>query len=269
MLTAELYLKVVEKRIAFNGGRADTVRLGPLAALTGNFLEPIMNDSDPVRATMMSLSVVAAEYPDIDAGTLGKFTVLAAEHAEALARSQGKVAMIVVIAGLVGTRVRPDAAAAASAKTAAKSRREVRMVGVDLTAGVTHAWVGRKFWGAGGQDRVNAKLQACFPAPWEAAGELRRFASLGLPGEFGAGERPYGGPAGAPPASQPYRAQPPGQPCSPAAQPQFPPGPGGFPGQQFPPAPPFAAQPGPPPAAGPAGPQPPHYPPPGRPPYGQ
>ena len=263
MLTAGQYLKVVERRIAFTGGRAGSVQLGPVTALTGNFLEPILNDRDPVRGTLLSLTVAAGEYPDIDAAALSRFAVLAVEHAEAVAQTQGKVALIVVIAGLIGGRVQPDAAAAANAKTSAKARREVRMVGVDLTTGVTHAWVGRKFWGAGGQDRVNAKLQACFPAPWEAAGEVQRFAAQGLPGEFGVGDRPYGEPIYGQPgpdsATQPY----------PSAAPQFPPGPGGFPGQQMPPGPPFPAQPGPPPAAGPDGPQPPHYPPPGQPPYGR
>jgi NAD(P)H-hydrate repair Nnr-like enzyme with NAD(P)H-hydrate epimerase domain len=80
----------------------------------------------------------------------------------------GWTAASVVIAGLVGHHVHPDAAQAASAKTSNQFGGETRMVAVDLTAGQTYAFTGGKVWGAAMHGAIRAKLTFCFPPPAEA-----------------------------------------------------------------------------------------------------
>ncbi|MFI5611313.1 hypothetical protein [Amycolatopsis sp. NPDC051903] len=238
MFTPEQYLHVVAERVQRSGGQLSTVQIGPVTAAVGLFAESIM-------LSTMNFCVVAAAYPEIDAQTLFQFTGLATQHARANVQGTiGWTAASVVIAGLVG-RVHPDAAAAASAKSANQFAGETRMVAVDPYAGMTYSWAGGKLWGAAVQGSVNAKQQFCFPQPAEAYQQLQWQAQWQAMQAGGAA--PQGG----------Y-----GQAPAPGA-----PGPGGFPGQQIPPG--WQPQTPPPPAAGPPGPQPPHYPPPGYPPYGQ
>ncbi|MET7990552.1 hypothetical protein ABZU76_06545 [Amycolatopsis sp. NPDC005232] len=166
MFTPDQYLQVVAERVQRSGGRLSTVQIGPVTAAVGLFTESIM-------LSTMNYCVVAAAYPEIDAQTLFQFTNLATQHARANVQGTvGWTATSVVIAGLVG-RVHPDAATAASAKTANQFGGETRMVAVDPYAGMTYAWVGGKVWGAAVQGSVNAKLLFCFPQPTEAYQQLQ------------------------------------------------------------------------------------------------
>ncbi|WP_410667144.1 hypothetical protein [Amycolatopsis sp. cmx-4-68] len=222
MLTPERYLGAVAERIQRSGGRLNSVQIGPATAVVGLFTESVM-------LTTMNYCVIAAPVPEVSAAALYDFTGRATQHARAnLIGTMGLTAASVVIAGLVGQRVYPDAAQAASAKSGNQFGGETRMVAVDLTAGQMYAFVGGKFWGAAVQGSVNAKLTYCFPQPAEVYQQLQ-WQQAQLP----------------PPAQQP--PPPPGwQQQPPMAAPPVPP-------------PPYAGQ---------AGPQPPVYPPPGQPPYG-
>ena len=218
MLTSEQYLGAVAERIQRSGGRLNSVQIGPAVAVVGLFTESVM-------LSTMNYCVVAAAVPEVTAAALYDFTGRATQHARAnLVGTMGWTAASVVIAGLVGQRVYPDAAQAASAKSGNQFGGETRMVAVDVSAGAMYAFVGGKLWGAAVQGSVNAKLQFCFPQPaevyqqvqWQQAQQQQQ-----------------------PP--QPGQVPPPGwQQQQPAPQPQLPP----------------------PPYAGPAGPQPPQYPPP-------
>ena len=161
MLTPEQYLGAVAERIQRSGGRLNSVQIGPATAVVGLFTESVM-------LSTMNYCVVAAAVPEVSAAALYDFTGRATQHARAnLIGALGLTAASVVIAGLVGQRVYPDAAQAASAKSGNQFGGETRMVAVDLSAGQLYAFVGGKFWGAALQGSVNAKLTYCFPQPAE------------------------------------------------------------------------------------------------------
>lgn len=161
MLTSEQYLGAVAERIQRSGGRLNSVQIGPAVAAVGLFTESVLMST-------MNYCVVAAAVPEVTAAALYDFTGRATQHARAnLVGAMGWTAASVVIAGLVGQRVYPDAAQAASAKSGNQFGGETRMVAVDLTAGQMYAFVGGKFWGAAVQGSVNAKLTYCFPQPAE------------------------------------------------------------------------------------------------------
>jgi hypothetical protein len=223
VLTPEQYLGAVAERIQRSGGQLNTVQIGPALCPVGLFTESVM-------LSTMNYCVIAAAVPEVTAAALYDFTGRATQHARAnLVGTMGWTAASVVIAGLVGQRVYPDAAQAASAKSGNQFGGETRMVAVDVSAGQRYAFVGGKFWGAAVQGSVNAKLTYCFPEPAEVYQQV-----------------------------QWQQAQ---------QQPQLPPAQQAPPGWQQ--QPPMAAPPVPPPPyAGQAGPQPPVYPPPGHPPYG-
>lgn len=161
MLTSEQYLGAVAERIQRSGGRLNSVQIGPATAVVGLFTESVM-------LSTMNYCVIAAAVPEVSAAALYDFTGRATQHARAnLIGTMGWTAASVVIAGLVGQRVHPDAAQAASAKSGNQFGGETRMVAVDLSAGQMFAFVGGKFWGAAVQGSVNAKLTYCFPQPAE------------------------------------------------------------------------------------------------------
>ncbi|WP_206784194.1 hypothetical protein [Amycolatopsis sp. MtRt-6] len=161
MLTPEQYLGAMAERIQRSGGRLNTVQIGPATAVVGLFTESVM-------LSTMNYCVVAAAVPEVSAAALYDFTGRATQHARAnMVGSMGWTAASVVIAGLVGGRVYPDAAQAASAKSGNQFGGETRMVAVDLSAGQMYAFVGGKLWGAAVQGSVNAKLTYCFPQPAE------------------------------------------------------------------------------------------------------
>lgn len=161
MLTPEQYLGAMAERIQRAGGRLNTVQIGPATAVVGLFTESVL-------LSTMNYCVVAAAVPEVTAAALYDFTGRATQHARAnLVGSMGWTAASVVIAGLVGGRVYPDAAQAASAKSGNQFGGETRMVAVDLSAGQLYAFVGGKLWGAAVQGSVNAKLTYCFPQPAE------------------------------------------------------------------------------------------------------
>ncbi|OXM71322.1 hypothetical protein [Amycolatopsis vastitatis] len=161
MLTPEQYLGAMAERIQRAGGRLNTVQIGPATAVVGLFTESVL-------LSTMNYCVVAAAVPEVSAAALYDFTGRATQHARAnLIGTMGWTAASVVIAGLVGGRVYPDAAQAASAKSGNQFGGETRMVAVDLSAGQLYAFVGGKFWGAAVQGSVNAKLTYCFPQPAE------------------------------------------------------------------------------------------------------
>ncbi|MGW4058901.1 hypothetical protein ACWEGE_11505 [Amycolatopsis sp. NPDC004747] len=161
MLTPEQYLGAMAERIQRAGGRLNTVQIGPATAVVGLFTESVL-------LSTMNYCVVAAAVPEVTAAALYDFTGRATQHARAnLVGSVGWTAASVVIAGLVGGRVYPDAAQAASAKSGNQFGGETRMVAVDLSAGQLYAFVGGKLWGAAVQGSVNAKLTYCFPQPAE------------------------------------------------------------------------------------------------------
>ncbi|HET6709284.1 hypothetical protein [Amycolatopsis sp.] len=167
MLTPEQYLGAMAERIQRSGGRLNTVQIGPATAVVGLFTESVM-------LSTMNYCVVAAAVPEVTAAALYDFTGRATQHARAnMVGSMGWTAASVVIAGLVGGRVYPDAAQAASAKSGNQFGGETRMVAVDLSAGQMYAFVGGKFWGAAVQGSVNAKLTYCFPQPAEVYQQLQ------------------------------------------------------------------------------------------------
>ncbi|WP_103338177.1 hypothetical protein [Amycolatopsis sp. CA-126428] len=161
MLTPEQYLGAMADRIQRAGGRLNSVQIGPATAVVGLFTEQVL-------LTTMNYCVIAAAVPEVSAAALYDFTGRATQHARAnLTGTMGWTAGSVVIAGLVGGRVYPDAAQAASAKSGNQFGGETRMVAVDLSAGQLYAFVGGKLWGAAMQGSVNAKLTYCFPQPAE------------------------------------------------------------------------------------------------------
>jgi hypothetical protein len=161
VLTPEQYLGAVAERVQRSGGRLNTVQIGPATAVVGLFTESVL-------LSTMNYCVVAAAVPEVSAAALYDFTGRATHHARAnVIGTMGLTAASVVIAGLVGQRVYPDAAQAASAKSGNQFGGETRMVAVDLSAGQLYAFVGGKFWGAAVQGSVNAKLTYCFPQPAE------------------------------------------------------------------------------------------------------
>jgi hypothetical protein len=161
VLTPEQYLGAMADRIQRAGGRLNSVQIGPATAVVGLFTEQVL-------LTTMNYCVIAAAVPEVSAAALYDFTGRATQHARAnLTGTMGWTAGSVVIAGLVGGRVYPDAAQAASAKSGNQFGGETRMVAVDLSAGQLYAFVGGKLWGAAMQGSVNAKLTYCFPQPAE------------------------------------------------------------------------------------------------------
>lgn len=162
MLTPEQYLGVVAERIQRSGGNLGSVQIGPATAVAGLFAESVM-------LSTMNYCVIAAPVPEVSAAALYDFTGRATQYARAnLVGTMGWTAASVVIAGLVGQHVYPDAAQAASAKTSNQFGGETRMVAVDLTAGQTYAFTGGKVWGAAMHGAIRAKLTFCFPPPAEA-----------------------------------------------------------------------------------------------------
>ncbi|MEU4518514.1 hypothetical protein AB0F52_07305 [Amycolatopsis sp. NPDC024027] len=167
MLTPEQYLGAMADRIQRAGGRLNSVQIGPATAVVGLFTEQVL-------LTTMNYCVIAAAVPEVSAAALYDFTGRATQHARAnLTGTMGWTAGSVVIAGLVGGRVYPDAAQAASAKSGNQFGGETRMVAVDLSAGQLYAFVGGKLWGAAMQGSVNAKLTYCFPQPAEVYQQLQ------------------------------------------------------------------------------------------------
>jgi len=161
VLTPEQYLGAMAQRIQQSGGRLNSVQIGPATAVVGAFTESVM-------LSTMNYCVIAAAVPEVTAAALYDFTGRATQHARAtMVGTMGWTAASVVIAGLIGNRVYPDAAQAASAKSGNQFGGETRMVAVDLSAGQMYAFVGGKFWGAAIQGAVNAKLTFCFPQPAE------------------------------------------------------------------------------------------------------
>jgi hypothetical protein len=172
MLTGEQYLGAVAERIQRSGGRLNSVQIGPATAVVGLFTESVM-------LSTMNYCVIAAAMggrgnSDVSAAALFDFTGRAFTHARAnVMGTVGWTAASVVIAGLVGQRVYPDAAQAASAKPGNQWGGETRMVAVDLTAGMAYAWAGSKLWGAAVQGSINARQQFCFPQPAEVYQQLQ------------------------------------------------------------------------------------------------
>ncbi|MEU5258592.1 hypothetical protein [Amycolatopsis sp. NPDC021455] len=213
MLTPEQYLGAMAERIQRAGGRLNTVQIGPATAVVGLFTESVL-------LSTMNYCVVAAAVPEVSAAALYDFTGRATQHARAnLVGTMGWTAASVVIAGLVGGRVYPDAAQAASAKSGNQFGGETRMVAVDLSAGQLYAFVGGKFWGAAVQGSVNAKMTYCFPQPaevyqqvqWQQAQQQQQAQHPMPPPAPQVPPPPYVGPAGPQPPVYPPPGHPPQQ----------------------------------------------------------
>ncbi len=215
MLTPEQYLGAVAERVQRSGGRLNSVQIGPATAVVGLFTESVM-------LSTMNYCVVAAAIPEVNAAALYDFTARATQHARAnVMGTVGWTAASVVIAGLIGNRVYPDAAQAASAKSSNQFGGETRMVAVDLSAGQMYAFVGGKFWGAAVQGSVNAKLTYCFPQPAEVYQQVQwQQAQQPPPQQPVPGQQPPPGwqpqappppAAGPPPPGHPYPGYPPQQ----------------------------------------------------------
>ncbi|WP_372667579.1 hypothetical protein [Amycolatopsis kentuckyensis] len=202
MLTPEQYLGVVAERIQRSGGNFGTVQIGPALCPVGLFAESVM-------LSTMNYCVIAAAVPEINAAALYDFTGRATQYARAnLVGTMGWTAASVVIAGLVGQHVHPDAAQAASAKTSNQFGGETRMVAVDLTAGQTYAFTGGKFWGAAMHGAIRAKLTFCFPPPAEAYQQMQWQQAQVQP-PMGAPQVPPPPAAGPPAPGYPPPGQPP------------------------------------------------------------
>ncbi|MEC3974562.1 hypothetical protein [Amycolatopsis sp. H20-H5] len=212
MITTEQYLGAVAERVRRSGGRLNSVQIGPTTAVVGLFTESVL-------LSTMNYCVVAAAIPEVTAAALHDFTGLATQHARAnVSGTVGWTAASVVIAGLIGTRVYPDAAQLASAKSGNQFGGETRMVAVDLSAGQLYAWVGGKVWGAAMHSSVNAKLTFCFPQPSEVFAQLQWQQAQGTP-----------------PGWQPQLPPPPAQRQQPPHPPHYAPPAPGYPPQGRPP----------------------------------
>ncbi|WIY04404.1 hypothetical protein QRX60_11350 [Amycolatopsis mongoliensis] len=199
MLTPEQYLGAVAERIQRSGGQLNTVQIGPAVCPVGLFAESVLMST-------MNYCVIAAAVPEVTAAALYDFTGRATQHARAnLVGTMGWTASSVVIAGLVGQRVYPDAAQAASAKSGNQVGGETRMVAVDLTAGQTYAFTGGKMWGAAMHGAIRAKLTFCFPQPAEVYQQVQwqQAQQPQVP------PPPYAGPAGPQPPVYPPPGHPP------------------------------------------------------------
>ncbi|WP_236808361.1 hypothetical protein [Amycolatopsis albispora] len=236
MLTPDQYLSVVAERVQRSGGQLRQIQIGPANAVLGLFTESVMMST-------MNYAVVAAALPEVTAAALYDFTGHATQHARAnVVGTVGWTAASVVIAGLVGERVYPDAIQAATAKPGNQFGGETRMVAVDLSGGQTHTFTGSKVWGAAMQGSIKAKIFFTFPQPGEAYQQLQWQPQQ--PG-FGqqAPQQQY--------PQQPHGQPPHGQPPSPHGQPQQPHGQPYQPGQPQPGQPqPGQQQPGQPPSHG-------------------
>lgn len=220
MLTPEQYLGAMAERIQRSGGRLNSVQIGPATAIVGAFTESVM-------LTTMNFCVVAAAIPEVTAAALYDFTGRATQHARAtMIGTMGWTAGSVVIAGLIGNRVYPDAAQAASAKSGNQFGGETRMVAVDLSAGQMYAFVGGKFWGAAIQGSVNAKLTYCFPQPAEVYQQVQWQQAQQQPQQPVPGQQP-------PPGWQ-HQAQVPPPPAAGPPPPGYPQPAPGYPPQQGP-----------------------------------
>ena len=239
MLTPDQYLGVVAERVQRSGGQLRQIQIGPVNAVLGLFTESIMMST-------MNYAVVAAPLAEVTAAALWDFTGHATQHARAnVVGTVGWTAASIVIAGLVGERVYPDAIQAATAKPGNQFGGETRMVAVDLAGGQTHTFTGSKVWGAAIQGSIKAKIFFTFPQPAEAYQQLQWQPQQPGFGQQAPQQQPYGQqPPGQPqPGQQQTGQQPPGQhpgqqpygqPQSPHGQPQSPPGqpqPYGQPGQ--------------------------------------
>ncbi|MGC7093208.1 hypothetical protein ACPZ19_00945 [Amycolatopsis lurida] len=237
MLTPDQYLGVVAERVQRSGGQLRQIQIGPVNVVLGLFTESIMMST-------MNYAVVAAPLSEVTAAALYDFTGHATQHARAnVVGTVGFTAASIVIAGLVGERVYPDAIQAATAKPGMQYGAETRMVAVDLSGGQTHTFTGSKVWGAAIQGSIKAKIFFTFPQPAEAYQQLQwqpqqqgygqqppqqqGYGQQGY-GEQGYGQQPYGQPQ----HGQPQ--QPPGQPQQPHGQPQQPGQPQPQPGQPQP-----------------------------------
>ncbi|WP_242579069.1 hypothetical protein [Amycolatopsis sp. 195334CR] len=236
MLTPDQYLGVVAERVQRSGGQLRQIQIGPVNAVLGLFTESIMMST-------MNYAVVAAPLAEVTAAALWDFTGHATQHARAnVVGTVGWTAASIVIAGLVGERVYPDAIQAATAKPGNQFGGETRMVAVDLAGGQTHTFTGSKVWGAAIQGSIKAKIFFTFPQPAEAYQQLQwqpQQPGFGqqAPQQQPYGQQPYGQPQSPHGQPQPYGQpgqpqQPYGQPPSPGQQPH------GQPGQQFPQQPP-------------------------------
>ncbi len=211
LLTPEQYLGAVAERIQRSGGNLGSVPIGPAVAVAGLFAESVM-------LSTMNYCVIAAPVPEVSAAALYDFTGRATQYARAnLVGTMGWTAASVVIAGLVGRHVHPDAAQAASAKTSNQFGGETRMVAVDLTAGQTYAFTGGKVWGAAMHGAIRAKLTFCFPQPAEVYQQVQWQQSRVPPGwqqqppvaAPPVPPPPYAGQAGPQPPVYPPPGQPP------------------------------------------------------------
>ncbi|QFU85256.1 hypothetical protein [Amycolatopsis sp. YIM 10] len=233
MLTPDQYLGVVAERVQRSGGQLRQIQIGPVNAVLGLFTESIMMST-------MNYAVVAAPLAEVTAAALYDFTGHATQHARAnVVGTVGFTAASIVIAGLVGERVYPDAIQAATAKPGMQYGAETRMVAVDLSGGQTHTFTGSRVWGAAIQGSIKAKIFFTFPQPAEAYQQLQwqpqqqgygqqppQQQGYGQPGyeQQGYGQQPYGQPQhGQPqpgqPQQQPGQPQPYGQPQQPHSQP--------------------------------------------------
>ncbi|GAB2763065.1 hypothetical protein [Amycolatopsis magusensis] len=221
MLTPDQYLGVVAERVQRSGGQLRQIQIGPVNAVLGLFTESIMMST-------MNYAVVAAPLADVTAASLLEFTGHATQHARAnVVGTVGFTAASIVIAGLVGERVYPDAVQAATAKPNMQYGADTRMVAVDLTGGQMHTFTGSRVWGAAVQGSIKAKVFFTFPQPGEAYQQLQwqqQQPGYGQQGQQGQhGQHGYGqqGPGQQPP-QQPYPPQqPPQQPYPPQQQPQY------------------------------------------------
>ncbi|RZQ64980.1 hypothetical protein [Amycolatopsis suaedae] len=228
MLTPDQYLSVVTERIQRTGGQLRQVPIGPVTAVVGLWTESVM-------LSTMNYAVVAAPLPEISAAALHSFTGQASQIARSnVVGSVGWTAASVVIAGLVGTRVYPDAAQVASAKSSNQWGGETRMVAVDLSAGHAHMFIGTKMWGAAMHSSINAKVTFGFPQPAEAEAQFQWQAQQ----QGGQPQLQQSFPQSGPQPQQPYPQQPqPQQPPYPQQPGHTPPFPGGYrhpPGYQQP-----------------------------------
>jgi len=207
VLTPDQYLSVVTERIQRTGGQLRQVPIGPVTAVIGLFTESVM-------LSTMNYAIVAAPLPEINAAALHSFTGQATQVARAnVVGSVGWTAASVVIAGLVGTRVYPDAAQVAAAKSSNQWGGETRMVAIDLSSGQVHTFLGTKMWGAAMHSSINAKVTFGFPQPAEAYAQFQWQAQ-----QQGGQPQPQpqqGFPQSGPQPQQPYPQQHPQQPAYP------------------------------------------------------
>lgn len=188
MINADQYIHAVAGRVGSSGGDVFGAPVGPVHAMVGR-----VRDKLPLLMGTMHFCVVAASIETVNGFVVTDFTHRATAFAKAHTEGVIGFGASLFTAGIVATRVEPDAVAAATAKPDVDFGASSRPVVVDLTTGAIHMFTGTPAWGFAVQGMIRDKARQFFPTPAEVAGSL-----AGPPAPPPPGPPPPGPPPSAP-----------------------------------------------------------------------